>query len=167
MYKWALTIVLCMFCRLVNDPQPYFYYLLFTATHSFRSSPSGSITACLKFPLPRVAAACFIKSYWCVPSGMCFFGLKVLLFRLPLQTKDKKIILHNCVHWTVQHQVVRVIGLHKIYKISLQRTGELHQLFDKKKVHSLTQRTCYVGKNFVHYTEWSLTCLIHQFTWYS
>lgn len=56
-----------------------------TATHSLRSSPSGSMTASLKFPDPRVAAACFIKSCWCVPSGMFFFGLNVLLDRLPLK----------------------------------------------------------------------------------
>lgn len=39
------------------------FYLLLTATHSFKSSPSGSITANLKLPDPSVAAACFIKSY--------------------------------------------------------------------------------------------------------
>lgn len=38
-------------------------YLLLTATHSFKSSPSGNITASLRFPEPSVAAACFIKSY--------------------------------------------------------------------------------------------------------
>lgn len=37
--------------------------LLLTATHSFKSSPSGNITANLKFPEPKVAAACFINSY--------------------------------------------------------------------------------------------------------
>lgn len=37
--------------------------LLLTAIHSLRSSPSGSITACLRFPLPRVASACFKSSY--------------------------------------------------------------------------------------------------------
>uniref|UniRef100_A0A6B0UET4 Putative secreted protein n=1 Tax=Ixodes ricinus TaxID=34613 RepID=A0A6B0UET4_IXORI len=55
-----------------------------TATHSLRSSPSGSMTASLRFPLPSVAAACFIRSYWWVPSGMFFFGLKVLEERPPL-----------------------------------------------------------------------------------
>lgn len=59
--------------------------ILFTATHSFRSSPSGNMTASRKFPLPRVAAACFIKSYWCVPSGIFFFGLKVFVERPPLK----------------------------------------------------------------------------------
>lgn len=63
------------------------YNLLFTATHSFKSSPSGSITASLRFPLPKVAAACFIKSYWWVPSGIFFFGLNVLEERAPLQSK--------------------------------------------------------------------------------
>lgn len=33
--------------------------LLFTASHSFRSSPGGSLTASLRFPLPRVASMCF------------------------------------------------------------------------------------------------------------
>lgn len=37
--------------------------LLLTAIHSLRSSPSGNITACLRFPLPRVASACFKSSY--------------------------------------------------------------------------------------------------------
>merc|ERR1719154_76592 len=54
-----------------------------TAIHSFKSSPSGNCTADRKFPDPRVAAACFIRSYWCVPSGICFLGLKVLLERPP------------------------------------------------------------------------------------
>lgn len=40
-----------------------FIHLLLTAIHSFRSSPSGSMTACLKFPLPSVASACFSSSY--------------------------------------------------------------------------------------------------------
>lgn len=62
-----------------------FYNLLLTATHSFKSSPSGNITASRKFPEPRVAAACFIKSYWWVPSGIFFFGLKVLEDLLPLE----------------------------------------------------------------------------------
>ena len=39
-------------------------YSLLTAIHSFRSSPSGSWTASFRFPLPRVAAACFIMSCW-------------------------------------------------------------------------------------------------------
>jgi hypothetical protein len=37
--------------------------VLLTATHSLRSSPSGSITASRKLPEPKVAAACFISSY--------------------------------------------------------------------------------------------------------
>lgn len=57
-------------------------YLLFTATHSLRSSPSGSCTALRRLPDPNVAAACFMRSYWWVPSGMFFLGLKVLLDRL-------------------------------------------------------------------------------------
>lgn len=58
--------------------------LLLTATHSFKSSPSGSATAFLKFPDPNVAAACFMRSYWWVPSGIFFFGLNVLLDVRPL-----------------------------------------------------------------------------------
>lgn len=69
-----------------------FYYILFTATHSFKSSPSGSITASLKLPEPRVAAACFIKSYWWVPSGIFFFGLKVFEDLLPLKKFMRKSI---------------------------------------------------------------------------
>lgn len=57
-------------------------YSLLTATHSLRSSPSGSATAFRRLPEPNVAAACFIRSYWCVPSGIFFFGLNVLLDRL-------------------------------------------------------------------------------------
>lgn len=60
-------------------------YSLLTAIHSLRSSPSGSMTACLRFPLPSVASACFSSSYWWEPSGMFFFGLKVFDERLPLQ----------------------------------------------------------------------------------
>lgn len=60
------------------------YNILLTATHSLRSSPSGSMTARRKFPEPKVAAACFIKSYWWVPSAMFFRGLKVLLDLPPL-----------------------------------------------------------------------------------
>lgn len=58
--------------------------LLLTATHSFKSSPSGSITAIRRLPLPSVASACFSSSYWWDPSGIFFFGLKVLEERLPL-----------------------------------------------------------------------------------
>jgi len=64
--------------------------LLLTATHSFRSSPSGSMTASRRFPEPNVAAACFIKSYWWVPSGIFFFGLKVLEDLLPLKRKEEQ-----------------------------------------------------------------------------
>lgn len=67
--------------------------LLLTATHSFKSSPSGSITANRKFPEPNVAAACFIKSYWCVPSGIFFFGLKVFEDLLPLERKKYQILI--------------------------------------------------------------------------
>lgn len=63
---------------------------LLTATHSFWSSPSGSITANLRLPDPSVAAACFIKSYWWVPSGMFFLGLNVLDERLPLRLRSKR-----------------------------------------------------------------------------
>ena len=65
-----------------------FIHSLLTAIHSLRSSPSGSMTACRRFPLPSVASACFSSSYWWEPSGMFFFGLKVLDERLPLQRKQ-------------------------------------------------------------------------------
>ena len=76
-------------------------HLLLTATHSLRSSPSGSITASRRFPLPSVAAACFIKSYWCVPSGIFFFGLNVLLPRLPLSWSIQSTGVSN--HATTSH----------------------------------------------------------------
>ena len=34
-----------------------------TATHSLISSPSGNMTACLRFPEPSVAAACLTTVY--------------------------------------------------------------------------------------------------------
>lgn len=48
------------------------------------------MTACLRFPLPSVASACLSSSYWWEPSGMFFFGLKVLDERLPLQTREHR-----------------------------------------------------------------------------
>lgn len=63
--------------------------LLLTATHSLRSSPSGSMTAMRRFPLPSVASACFSNSYWCEPSGIFFFGLNVFDERLPLGDETK------------------------------------------------------------------------------
>lgn len=71
------------------------WYLLLTATHSLRSSPSGSSTANLRLPEPRVAAACFIRSYWWVPSGIFFLGLKVFDDLPPLQKKKKKLTTKN------------------------------------------------------------------------
>uniref|UniRef100_A0A0E9SZP1 Uncharacterized protein n=1 Tax=Anguilla anguilla TaxID=7936 RepID=A0A0E9SZP1_ANGAN len=50
------------------------------------------MTACRRFPLPRVASACFSRSYWWEPSGMFFFGLKVFEERFPkrkLMAADK------------------------------------------------------------------------------
>lgn len=41
------------------------------------------MTAIRRFPLPRVASACFKSSYWWEPSGMFLFGLNVLEERLP------------------------------------------------------------------------------------
>ena len=35
--------------------------ILFTASHSFKSSPGGSLTASLRFPLPRVASISFLN----------------------------------------------------------------------------------------------------------
>lgn len=66
--------------------------LLLTATHSLRSSPSGNATAFRKLPEPNVAAACFIKSYWWVPSGIFFFGLNVLLDLEPLEWNNCLIV---------------------------------------------------------------------------
>lgn len=39
---------------------------LLTASHSFRSSPGGSLTASLRFPLPRVASICFLSCAPCI-----------------------------------------------------------------------------------------------------
>lgn len=50
---------------------------IWTATHSLRSSPSGSCTAWRRSaPLPSVASACFNKSWRWVPSGILFLGYK-------------------------------------------------------------------------------------------
>lgn len=46
------------------------------------SSPSGSVTAKRRLPEPRVASAYFLSWYCLVPSGMFFFGLKVLFLFL-------------------------------------------------------------------------------------
>lgn len=40
--------------------------LLFTASHSLGSSPGGSRTASLKFPLPKVASMCFWSCAPCI-----------------------------------------------------------------------------------------------------
>lgn len=80
--EWNVQINYCHTEHVITD-------LLLTAIHSLRSSPSGSATASRRFPLPSVTAAWRIKSYWCVPSGMFFFGLKVLLLRLPLKVNIK------------------------------------------------------------------------------
>lgn len=67
--------------------------LLLTAIHSLRSSPSGSITACLRLPLPRVASACFRSSYWWEPSGIFFLGLNVFEDRLPLRKQRETLLM--------------------------------------------------------------------------
>lgn len=67
--------------------------LLLTAIHSLRSSPSGSITACLRLPLPRVASACFRSSYWWEPSGIFFLGLNVFEDRLPLRKQREMLLM--------------------------------------------------------------------------
>jgi hypothetical protein len=62
--------------------------ILFTATHSLRSSPSGSMTAKRKFPCPKVVDACLSKSIVFdsfVVSFVSFFVLKVLTDLLPLK----------------------------------------------------------------------------------
>lgn len=89
-FNWLVGYCVCRLLVLSHS--------LFTAIHSLRSSPSGSMTACLRFPLPSVASACFSSSYWWEPSGMFFFGLKVLDERLPLernQSGSKKYCLHG------------------------------------------------------------------------
>lgn len=86
MVKTSTKINACYITN--NHRQEYQTNLLLTATHSLRSSPSGSMTAERRLPEPSVAAACFIRSYWWVPSGMCFLGLKVLLARLPLWRRE-------------------------------------------------------------------------------
>ena len=69
-----------------------------TATHSSTSSPSGSSTANLRLPDPKVALACFIRSCWWDPSGIFFFGLKVFEDRLPLKIRKRchKIYVQPC-----------------------------------------------------------------------
>ncbi len=57
-------------------------HLLFTASHSFKSSPSGKVTASFKLPEPSVASAYFFSWYCFVPSGMFLWGLNVWLFLL-------------------------------------------------------------------------------------
>jgi hypothetical protein len=56
--------------------------VLLTASHSLISSLSGSMTACLRFPLPKVAFACLWSSYLLVPLENAFLGLKVFCFSL-------------------------------------------------------------------------------------
>lgn len=89
-------------------------YLLLTATHSLRSSPSGSSTANLRLPEPRVAAACFIRSYWCVPSGIFFLGLNVFDDLPPLEKETNKTGIWPLIIsvWCVgcQHSTTLTIG---------------------------------------------------------
>lgn len=59
-----------------DTPSQYYSYqscsstrskiLLFTASHSLGSSPGGSRTASLKFPLPKVASMCFWSCAPCI-----------------------------------------------------------------------------------------------------
>ncbi|RNA18992.1 hypothetical protein BpHYR1_038873 [Brachionus plicatilis] len=65
--------------------------LLLTATHSFISSPSGSITASLRLPLPNVVEACFTRSKLCdsPASETFFFDLKVIFFMFKVQKFDE------------------------------------------------------------------------------
>ncbi len=96
----------------------YSHYSLFTAIHSLRSSPSGNITASRRLPLPSVAAACFIKSYWCVPSGIFFFGLKVLLLRPPLkQTKITYMYVCNAEHKFTFHKGLKYLKVKTLGRI--------------------------------------------------
>lgn len=86
-----MCIVTCVYCthklkRLIWHQSQF---LLLTAIHSLRSSPSGSMTAIRRFPLPSVASACLSSSYWWDPSGMFFFGLNVFDERFPLDEIGK------------------------------------------------------------------------------
>jgi hypothetical protein len=54
---------------------------LLTASHSFKSSPSGRMTACLRFPLPRTAVAYRFNWDTFEPSCVDFLGLKVFRVR--------------------------------------------------------------------------------------
>ena len=92
-----------------------YIYLLLTATHSLRSSPSGSDTASLRLPLPSVAAACFIRSYWWEPSGIFFLGLKVLVLRLLLlQHMNVKTILKQLNLATTQILIMWINDSHSL-----------------------------------------------------
>lgn len=81
-YPSAVTIITKQRC--VKGMKGGKMPLLLTATHSFKSSPSGNMTAIRRLPLPSVASACFNSSYWCEPSGIFFLGLNVLDERFPL-----------------------------------------------------------------------------------
>ncbi len=63
--------------------------LLLTASHSSRSSPSGRRTARRRFPEPSVASAYFFSWYCFVPSGIFFFGLKVLFLFLQEMSRPR------------------------------------------------------------------------------
>lgn len=68
----------------VSVPYRMFTWLkkstVFTASHSLMSSPGGSRTASLKFPLPRVASICLCSWAPLLPEGALFLGRKVFWF---------------------------------------------------------------------------------------
>jgi len=63
---------------------------LLTASHSFRSSPSGRMTACLRFPLPRTAVAYRFSWDALLPSWTVFLGLKVFRVRAFLPKRQRR-----------------------------------------------------------------------------
>lgn len=71
----------------VTVPYSMFRWLkkstVLTASHSFRSSPSGNNTAPRKLPEPSVASAYRFSWYCLVPSGMLRLGLKVRVLDRP------------------------------------------------------------------------------------
>lgn len=105
---------------MLQVPVIQFNYLLFTATHSLRSSPSGKATALRKFPEPSVAAACFIRSYWWVPSGMFFLGLKVLLEREPLSEERVRV---GCIGMPQQQIHMNELHTHTHTRLLKQRVA--------------------------------------------
>jgi hypothetical protein len=66
-------------------------FLLLTASHSSLSSPSGSLTAFLKLPLPSVASAYCLSCQLLVPRPD-FCGLKGARVRGLLKKDESKLV---------------------------------------------------------------------------